>query len=238
MQQLNAALRFDLALASQRITLGRCQEQPNLTGETMEHLTLEEKISHFHEFFSIEHPISVNAMQQPADFVLPASNALSDYMPEVFRVACDIANVEAQSLRSLRSLGDNLTELTEFLNHLSHKINVMMVHMLKREDDPQHQYQGVAFGGSGISIHSDTPFDIGTIWELKLFLESAASAVFCYGEVIQCQQLPESADEATAQYLISLIYSRIREQDQELLVRTSLHLQSHQLRQAAATVTD
>lgn len=199
----------------------------------MENLTLEEKISQFNEFFTIKHPISVNAIQQSDDFVLPDEKALSEHMPYAFRIASDIANIEAKSLRSLRNLSDHAAELAEFLNHQSHKIDLIMSYVLKQEDDPEYQFQGVAFGGSGVTIQSPNEFTIGATCELKLFLDTEASAIFCYGEVIKCEQKETAADNNDNEYITSFIYTAIREQDQELLVRASLHLQSQQLRKTS-----
>jgi hypothetical protein len=74
-----------------------------------------------------------------------------------------------------------------------------------------------------VVINHDSELAVGTIAELKLFVTEEAAAVFCYGEVIACQQEPNG-------YHIAFIFTRIREQDQELLVRASLHLQTQQLK--------
>lgn len=67
---------------------------------------------------------------------------------------------------------------------------------------------------------------VGQQAELKLFLDAEAAAIFCYGEVITC----ENTDDG---YHIAFVFNSIREQDQELLVRASLHLQTQQLRKRA-----
>ena len=67
---------------------------------------------------------------------------------------------------------------------------------------------------------------MGAKAELKLFLDAEAAAIFCYGEVITCEQVEDS-------YHIAFIFNTIREQDQELLVRASLHIQTQQLRKRA-----
>lgn len=206
----------------------------------MENLSLEEKIEKFNEFFTIKHTVNVNAVPVPDDFVLPNEENLTEHMPYAFRIASDIAHIESQALRSLRNLSDHATELAEFLNHQSHKIDLIMSYVLRQEDHSDHQFQSIEFGGSGLTLKSTEPFPIGSRYELKLFLDVEASAVFCYGEVIKCDKVitdsvtnietDSACDETPEQYNVSLIYTRIREQDQELLVRASLHLQSKQLR--------
>lgn len=206
----------------------------------MDNLTLEEKIEQFQEFFTIKHSINVNAVPVPDDFELPDVENLTEHMPYAFRIASDIAHIEAQAFRSLRSIGDHASELAEFLNHQSHKIDLIMSYVLRQEDCSDHQFNAFEFGGSGVTIKSDSPIDIGSVHELKLFLDVEASAVFCYGEVIKCEEVAtesvtnidddSACTEQPSQYNVSLIFTRIREQDQELLVRASLHLQSQQLR--------
>ena len=59
--------------------------------------------------------------------------------------------------------------------------------------------------------------------EVKVFLEKEAAAIFCLAEVIDVEVIDDL-------YHVSYVYTHIRDQDQELLVRASLHLQTSQLR--------
>jgi hypothetical protein len=65
--------------------------------------------------------------------------------------------------------------------------------------------------------------EIGILAEVKIFLEKEAAAIYCLAEVIE-------VDVADDLYHVSYVYTHIRDQDQELLVRASLHLQTSQLR--------
>ena len=51
-------------------------------------------------------------------------------------------------------------------------------------------------------------------------------AVYCYGEVIE-------VEEVEGNYLHKVIFHFIQEDDREVLVRTSLHIQSRQLQSLA-----
>ena len=190
----------------------------------MDNLTLEQKLQQFHEFFTIKHQIKVNLTVMNADFALPSVHELSDYMPYAFRVASEVSSIDSQALRPLRHLGEHAGELADFLNHQSRKIDLLMSYILHQQDDAAHRYNSVEFGGGGVTIGSDEPLEIGARVEMKLFLNEEAAAVFCFGEVITCQAHEDK-------YHISLIFTRIREEDQELLVRASLHLQTLQLRE-------
>lgn len=189
----------------------------------MSSLTLEEKLAQFHEFFSIKHSLSVNMKCLEADFALPDPQHLTQSMPYAFQIASQMSNLDAQSLRNLRSLGEHARELSDFLNQQARKIDLMMSFILQQQDEPQSRFSTVAFGAGGLTIESEKPVVVGQQVELKIFLSDEAAAVFCFAEVIRCEKIDQL-------YHLSLIYTRIREEDQELLVRASLHQQTLQLR--------
>jgi hypothetical protein len=189
----------------------------------MDKLSLEQKLEQFDEFFSIKHAIKVNMRCLPIDFVLPHIDELVEHMPYAFKVASELVSIESKALRPLRNMGEHAGELAEFLNHLNRKIDLMMSLILQQQDDPALAHESYKFGGGGIVIISKTALPIGQGTELKLFIKEEASAIFCFAEVIACQKQDDS-------YHVSLIYTRIREQDQDLLVRASLHLQAANLR--------
>ena len=192
----------------------------------MHGISLEEKQQQFNEFFTIEHAIRVNFKTVAAGFTLPDVDDLGDHIPYAFRVASEATAIDAQALRPLRNMGEHAVELANFLNAQSRKIDLLMSLVLQQQDDPSLAYESVKFGGGGIIVKCDEAYEPEQIIELKLFLKEEASAIFCYGEVIECQQVGQ-------QYHVSLIYNCIREEDQDLLVRASLHLQTAQLRKRA-----
>lgn len=189
----------------------------------MSELSLEQKQAQFDEYFSIAHCINANVRPLGTDETVPDEDALEDSMPYAFRIASEMAALEAQAIRPLRNLGDHAETLAEYLNHQSRKIDLMMSFVLHQQDEPEHRFKTVKLGGGGVIIESKEGMDVGTKAELKLFLDAEAAAIFCYGEVITCEQIEDS-------YHIAFIFNSIREQDQELLVRASLHIQTQQLR--------
>lgn len=190
----------------------------------MDSLSLTEKREQFNEYFMIAHKVNVNIKPLDDDFLLPSAQSLEDVMPYAFRIASEMASIEAQALRPIRNLSDHAADLVAYLTHQSKKIDLMMSYVLHQQDEQEHRFSSIKFGGGGLIIDSNKPMDIGLVAELKMFLTEEAAAVFCYGEVIDCQQQDTG-------YAISFIFNRIREQDQELLVRASLHLQTLQLRE-------
>lgn len=195
----------------------------------MDALTLEQKQAQFEEYFMIAHGLNVNIVPLEDNETLPATSELEERMPYAFRIASEMADIETKALRPLRQLGDHAQALADFLNHQSRKIDLMMSFILHQQDDAKHRLQTIKFGGGGMLVSSDEPMDIGTQAEIKVFIDEEAAAIFCFGEVITCQQVGND-------YHIAFFFNRIREQDQELLVRASLHLQSQQLRKRAQQV--
>ena len=189
----------------------------------MSELSLEQKQAQFDEYFSIAHCINANVRPLDIDETVPDEDALEDSMPYAFRIASEMAALEAQAIRPLRNLGDHAETLAEYLNHQSRKIDLMMSFVLHQQDEPEHRFKTVKLGGGGVIIASKEAMEVGTKAELKLFLDAEAAAIFCYGEVITCEQVED-------RYHIAFIFNSIREQDQELLVRASLHIQTQQLR--------
>jgi N-dimethylarginine dimethylaminohydrolase len=189
-------------------------------------LSLEQKKAQFDEYFSIAHSINANVRPLGEDEKMPDEENLEDSMPYAFRIASEMAALEAQAIRPLRNLGDHAETLAEYLNHQSRKIDLMMSFVLHQQDEPEFRFKTVKLGGGGVIIESSDPLEVGTHAELKLFLDAEAAAIFCFGEVITCEQVEDS-------YHIAFIFNTIREQDQELLVRASLHVQTQQLRKRA-----
>ncbi|TKB04179.1 PilZ domain-containing protein [Alteromonas portus] len=192
----------------------------------MSELSLEQKKAQFDEYFSIAHSINANVRPLGANEKVPDEENLEESMPYAFRIASEMAALEAQAIRPLRNLGDHAETLAEYLNHQSRKIDLMMSFVLHQQDEPEYRFKTVKLGGGGVIIESNDPLEVGTRAELKLFLDAEAAAIFCFGEVITCEQVEDS-------YHIAFIFNTIREQDQELLVRASLHIQTQQLRKRA-----
>ncbi|GAA0349397.1 hypothetical protein GCM10009092_12240 [Bowmanella denitrificans] len=192
----------------------------------MELLSLEQKRQQFDEFFRIKHAIKVNMRPLEPAFELPDTHQLTEHMPYAFRIASEMSALEVAALRPLRNLSEHAADLVAFLNHQSRKIDLMMSYILHEQMTQDEQFVSHAFGGGGLILCSNEPMELEVRCELRLFLEEEAAAVFCFGEVIACENVGD-------QYHISLFFNRLREEDQELLVRASLHLQTQQLRKRA-----
>lgn len=178
------------------------------------------------QFFSVMHSIPVNVEPLPAGSEAPSLVALEAELPTPFRIAGAISHVDVGTARQLRNMGDEFGVLVDVINQQSAKINVLLSYLLSQQDDPAHRRYTQRFGGSELVFANPQPLAVGTLLRLKLFLTDQASAIYCYGQVVD-----NTADEETV--LITVHYVALRPDDQEVLVRASLSIQSQQLKQRA-----
>lgn len=187
--------------------------------------TIEQKLTKYHEFFAIEHKFTINIMPLAAHKTASFEQFIND-MPIPFKMASDMSSIDQAALRPLQALSGVASQLVEFLNHQSSKIDLLIGYILSQQDDEKHRYQGLKFGGGGLSFIADKPFELTQLLEMKIFLLNENCGVYCYGEVIEIEKNCDT-------YLHKVIFHFIREEDREVLVRTSLHQQSKQLQALA-----
>ncbi|MBM0512030.1 PilZ domain-containing protein [Aeromonas hydrophila] len=180
------------------------------------------------QFFSVTHATPVNVIPMPGDFHLPSLEALEAELPEPFRIASAITSIDMVTSRLIRNQNDSMHDLVEIINQQSRKIDMIMGYVLSVQDHPEHRFHTLRFGAGQLTYlhprqgHGEVPH-LHQIVRLKIFLREEASAIYCYGQVKQL----EPSEHGTH---VMLDYVRIREDDRELLVRTSLHIQSKQLK--------
>ncbi len=187
--------------------------------------TTKEKLAKYHEFFSIEHEFSINILPIEAHKNTSYEQFIAN-MPTPFKMASDMSSIDQAALRPLQTLSGVASQLVEFLNHQSTKIDLLIGYILSQQDDEKHRYKGLKFGGGGLLFTADIAFELTQLLEMKIFLLNDNCAVYCYGEVIEIEKKQET-------YLHKVIFHFIREDDREVLVRTSLHEQSKQLQALA-----
>ena len=191
----------------------------------MNHEEIEQKLAKYHEFFAIKHEFTLNIIPLSAENGTSFEQFLID-MPTPFKMASDISSIDQAALRPLQTLSGVASQLVEFLNHQSSKIDLLIGYILSQQDDEKHRYQGVKFGGGGLSFIAEKPYQLTQLLEMKIFILNENCGVYCYGDVIEVKQAGDV-------YLHKVIFHFIREDDREVLVRTSLHEQSKQLKALA-----
>lgn len=190
----------------------------------MEIIMNSQRLSEFEEYFQINESIRVNLFAVSNEQVPKSQLALDDDIPPLFRLANEVSELEQSSLRPLRNLGDVAQELAAFLQAQSRKIDLIMSHILASEQAQENAIHCDSYGGGGIKFTSSDVYSIGQSFRTKLFLHHEASAVYCYTEVVAI----EKQDNDHYQYTV--LFTSIRNTDQELIVRASLHAQTRQLK--------
>jgi len=191
----------------------------------MSSLSLDKKLALYHEFFAIELDFSVNIIAIDDNQGLSFEQFTSN-IPMPFKLATDMSAIDQSALRSLQNLGGSASQLVSFLNQQSQKIDLLIGYILSQQDEVQHRYQGIKFGGGGVKFIGPKAFNVGQLLELKIFLIESHCAIYCYGEVIQVESTNEK-------FIHKVTFHFIREEDREKLVRSSLHEQSKQLQKLA-----
>ncbi|WNO61204.1 PilZ domain-containing protein [Rheinheimera sp. MMS21-TC3] len=190
----------------------------------MSKLTLAELDARYQDYFSVEHQININI--RPMLTALPTMEQLQDHIPEAFLLSSQSSDLNMSALRSLNKLGELATELAHYLQQQAQKIDLLLHYVLRQQDIAEQRFYSVSYGGSGCCYHADSPIEVEQALEVKLFLSNNEGAVFCYGQVLSCQKIAQT-------WQIKVVFTRIREQDRELIVRASLHQQSKLLKQQA-----
>jgi hypothetical protein len=177
----------------------------------------------FKQYFQIEYAVNVN-LEPITEQQLPTSDAdIDQVIPPLFKLVNEVNILEQTALRPLRQLGDVAEELAHYLKLQSRKIDLVLSHILANENQQEEQLNTFSFGGSGFTLQSDEAYQENSFYRCKLFLKDQSAAVFCFCQVIDSQRVEN-------RYITRFIFSRIREQDQELLVRASLHSQAKVLK--------
>lgn len=188
----------------------------------------------FNAYFLVEHAANVNLVPLKVQ-QLPTESEFEASIPDVFKMATELSEVEAKALRPLRSVADRFDDLIQLISLQSKKIDIIMGYVLMQQDEERHRYQSVRFGGAGIEVVSSQAMPEGTLLEVKLFVQEEHAAIYAIGEVIQCEQLrcEQSTTEPLSEspsFKLAILYQRLREDDQEVIVRSTLHLQTAQLK--------
>ncbi len=173
-------------------------------------------------YFAVQHSAPVNVT--PVTMDNPPDEAdLANEMPLPFKMASEAALIDASAVRFLHHLGDNAKDLVEYLQLQSKKIDMLLSYILAQQDEPTHRFHTEKLGAGGICYFAKTALPVDSLAQVKIFLSEESAAVYCYGRVTRCEQ-------TTKGQLIEMQFASIREQDRELLVRASLHIQSKQLK--------
>lgn len=171
-----------------------------------------------HEYFLVPHSLSINIQtieptQLPVDI-----DAFESEIPGPFKMTSDLSHADVSVLAPLKLSGDNSQALWSYLQAQNQKLNTLLSYVLAEQDDPALRYKTTQFSAGAVVVDNNN-WPIGQHVQLKIFLPAEFSAIYCYATLTHKEGTNASFE-----------YSFIREQDRELLIRASLHIQSQHLK--------
>lgn len=177
------------------------------------------------EYFTVHHAITVNVDVMADDFCLPDENQFEAEIPAPFIVANEFSQLEQLNENAKSELKSNdFRHVVQLLETQNNKLNLLLTYLLSQQDRPECRSQTRSFGASQFSYIAQTPVESNTIVRAKLFLENPAAAIYCYGQVTECQCTEQDS-------VVTVKYRLIRDLDQDLLIKAALHQQQKLLRQ-------
>lgn len=181
-------------------------------------------------YFSINHPFDVYLCPWDEAKPLPSAEQLSFMLPTSLQLISDVKALESDCLLQLRHLDDDAKTVVEFLKLQSRKIDMVLQHIMAKEEYQGTHYIGKQFGGSGITLISPSPLVLGQEYQVTLHIKEELVALLCLAKVKGCSLIENADDPNTAQYAVELSFSVIQDSDVEQLVKASLSLQQKQLK--------
>ncbi|MCM2679937.1 PilZ domain-containing protein [Echinimonas agarilytica] len=176
------------------------------------------------EYFSVNYQCSVNVQRLTESESVPDEVTFASEIPAPFLVSSEAAHIDSAALRSLRNIGEYSQDLAEYLKMQSRKIDVIMGYVLSLQDDASERFQTTSISGSAITYTSTKALNVGDHARLKIFLPEESVAIYAYAQV-------KAVEMQNDLYTISLDLIRMRETDQEHLIRATLHIQTRQLKE-------
>jgi len=174
------------------------------------------------EYFLVEHTLSINLKSIDKEELPLSQHAFEQEIPGPFRMASDLAQADANILTPLKLNNETSKALWQYLQAQNQKINTLLSYVLTQQDEEKSRHQSLKFSAGCLIIKNNNTLKKEDIVRLKIFLPEESSAIYCYAYVTEI-----SAEQCT------LTYTFIRDQDRELLIRASLHIQSQQLKDRA-----
>ena len=176
-------------------------------------------------FFRIDDTISLSYRLIDEETVsLGLKNAAN--IPTEYSLAATLDVLSQEALRIMQRLEKPNDDLVELYKILDAKINaIAQTTMFRASNVNESNCQDVNLSASGVAFQQSSPLDIGLYLAIEMYLPSTLALIRVYGKVINCESLqPE-------QYLISVEYTDINEEDQELLIKHVVRKQWQQLQE-------
>ncbi|MCL1048367.1 hypothetical protein L2755_01810 [Shewanella abyssi] len=181
-------------------------------------------------YFSINHPFDVYLQAWDNGQSLPSVAQLSFMLPPSLQLISDIKVLESDCLLQLRHLDDDAKTVVEFLKLQSRKIDMVLQHIIAKEEYEGHHYIGSHFGGSSIRLTANEAITVGSQFKVNVNIKEELVALLCFATVQSCSLISNEIDDTPQAFSIELAFSVIQDADVEQLVKASLSLQQKQLK--------
>ncbi|CCN71437.1 hypothetical protein [Vibrio nigripulchritudo] len=177
------------------------------------------------EYFTVQHGLTVNIEPLESDFELPDNEQFVTEIPAPFLVATEFSSLDSVTEKAIGELrSSDLSHVVQLLETQNSKLNLLLTYMLSQQNDPAFSNTTSSFGASQFTYTAKSALAIDQTVRTKIFLEFPAAAIYCYGKVSEC----EGDDQS---YKITISFTLLREEDQDLLIKAALHQQQKLLRQ-------
>lgn len=177
------------------------------------------------EFFTVHHKLTVNIEPLDTGFTLPSQNEFILEIPAPFIVASEFSQLDSLTESAMNELkNSDFKHVIQLLDHQNGKLNLLLTFMLAQQDKEEYRSYTTSFGASQFTHKSKTEIAIGELARVKLFLDHPPAAIYCYAQVVEC-------NESEQGYETTFVYKLLREIDQDLLIKAALYQQQKLLRQ-------
>ena len=177
---------------------------------------------HNDTYFLVPHTLSIN-LEPVNETDIPTNQiAFEDEIPGPFKMASELAQADANILAPLKLGNESTQALWSYLQTQNQKINTLLSYVLTQQDDPQFHNETTHFSAGSVITSSSGTWKMGDNARLKIFIPEESTAIYCYAQVIDNNETSNTFN-----------YTFIREQDRELLIRASLHIQTQHLKDRA-----
>jgi len=151
----------------------------------------------------------------------------SGYLNSEYSLAATLDVLSQEAMRIMQHLEKQNSEFLELYKVLDAKINVMaQAVMFVGSNVNAQDCQDVNLSAAGLAFQQSTGLELGQNLAMEMYLPSTLALILVYGKVINCQAVD------AGQYVISVEYTQIREDDQELLIKHVVRKQWQQLRES------
>ncbi|MCK9607246.1 MAG: PilZ domain-containing protein [Methylomonas sp.] len=151
-----------------------------------------------------------------------------------FSLAATLDVLSQEAMRIMQRMEKQSPEILELYRILDAKVNaVAQATMFVGSHVNAQNCQDVNLSASGLAFEQVEPLTIGQNLAIEIYLPSSLALMRIYGRVISCRS-NDNAGEEPVNYTVSVDFTHVNEEDQELLIKHVVRMQWQQLRDSKA----